>query len=395
MDELRLKSFPADYTNDAKSIIEAMSFTGKPSIIGSMSFKASQYSADYDMMETVRIKKTSDSAAIATFTRGLRDIVQRLLILPHVFIGDIKCGSVDEWIVVPATARIERSRVVGYRAAECRERLQRLKDADVITDEEYTKAHKLLIDRPSINQFLDIKEEVRYNVVRWTAREVLNGTKFVRGRKFTLADGITSGITKIDTIGFVDNNRFTDFSIFYFFFNGSKSLNPQFGDELTKAEYDRVIADKMREDIYIYLRDHNYFKAAKRLFSIAYLLNKTPTARRLMELTNGDMGRMYSLISDIKTIIVLLEDEPAAPLKKVAFEIDMFHRRIGNIYSLSPTTAARLSRLVTRAENGDRRDEIIATLKAIQDALEKDLEVRAKAALSDLGLFPLPKWARP
>lgn len=395
MDELRLKSFPADYATDARTIIDAISFTGKPAIIGSMSYKASQYSADYDMMESVRIKSTTDEKAIAMFAQGLQRIVQHLLVLPDVFIGDIKCGSVDEWIVVPATARIERSRVVGYNGAECRERLRRLKEDNVVTADEYEDALKLLVDRPSINQFLDIKEEVRFNVVRWTPTEILRGVKVVRGRNFTLADGITSGITKIDVIGYVDNNRFTDFSIFYFFFNGTKSMNPQFGSELTKKEYDVVIAQKMREDVYIYLRDRNYFKAAKRLFSIATLLRKDTIARQIMDITNSELGRMYSLISDIKTAIEMLENIASAPMEKIAYEIDMFHKRIGNMYSLTPATSARLSRLVDSASRGGQREKIIATLKSLQKTLEADLETRSKATLTEAGLLPLPKWARP
>jgi hypothetical protein len=58
---------------------------------------------------------------------------------------------------------------------------------------------------------------------------------------------------------------------------------------------------------------------AKRIFSILKR-SKGELADKLNTLFNSDLGRLYSLISDIGTILFLLDNEAIIPIKKIQYE---------------------------------------------------------------------------
>jgi hypothetical protein len=80
--------------------------------------------------------------------------------------------------------------------------------------------------------------------------------------------------------------------------------------------------------------EQKYFKVIKRLFSIAKQNHNTTTLTLLTSILNSELGRIYTVISDINTIIYILENVKYIPSKRIDYEIQEFKPRLSNIYTL-------------------------------------------------------------
>lgn len=160
-------------------------------------------------------------------------------------------------------------------------------------------------------------------MLRWTPKEVLLGFKRLQdGRKFTLKEAFqTPIITKLDVVSWVQNNRFTDFSMIYEFKHNSQSLNKELSN----------IEDSIKKNIFVLFHEKNYFKMAKRMFSLAKYKKYEKILETLSPLFNGDAGRLYMVYGDIGTLESLLESNETVSQQKLDFEIDQFKQRLSNI----------------------------------------------------------------
>jgi hypothetical protein len=323
---LKSKDFPSDYPEDAVAILSAMSLGDELNIVGSMSLRAQQYAGDYDGYEVVNYDEPTDAAAAAKARKQFQANVKTLRAMPDVVIGDIKAGVVPEWRVIPRDAGIEDGKIVGFNATASRRKVDELLAAKVITKKEADEAHEMLKGKMSISRFLKAKNKIKFHIVRWTVPEVLANKKVLRdGRTMTLDEAFqTPIIAKMDVIGLVQKNRFTDFSVIYEIRNKGKTLNPD------KIE----IGKSLREAIVAYTEEGNHFKVLKRRFALAKFEHDLPTIERLTPILNSDLGRLYHITGDIGTLLSLLE-KPKVDMKAVRYEIDQFRNRLANIYTLS------------------------------------------------------------
>lgn len=311
------RKLPEDFASDVVDVLSKMSFTNLLSLrlMGSGSLKAQLYAGDYDAFEVVPVK------SIAATVKKFQSIVRTLLDRKNTYVGDIKCGSVDEWKVMDGT--IEQGRVVGYNATAVKKKVEALFEQGVIGREERNSAMEKVKTTPTPMEFLELKRDLRYHLVRWTPQEVLRGHKTLRdGRKFTLAEGFqTPTITKLDVVAWVQGNRFTDFSCIYEFHKGKTVLNPAMVD----------IVEGLKTNVYELYYEKDYFKMAKRMFALSRVIGAYPLLSVLSQLFNGDLGRIYVVYGDIGTLEFLLENEGSIPKEKVQFEIDQFRNRLANV----------------------------------------------------------------
>jgi hypothetical protein len=372
------KDYPLNYPSDVLEIIHKMSFSrGKSvAVVGSMSLKSQQYAGDYDMIETV--KTTGVKQAVAQFQQIVRDLLKT----PDCFVGDIKAGIVPEWELIPDSAMIHRGKIVGYNPTEIKNKAKLLREANILTEEEYKYASSVIVENPSVADFLAFKKELRFHIVRWSPKDVLKGTATLRdGRKMSLVDAFKSpAIVKLDVVALVQNNRFTDFSIIYLLESKGKPIN-------AVPKTDEVQA--IKNDLMYYLTQGNYFKASKRLFSLARQAEDRPLMEKLNAMMNGDMGRLYSLVSDVGTLLYLLENESELPLEKVRYEIDQFRARLGNIPNLSVGSKAQLERILAMEDLKSLRN-LAGELEDLNAKWEAVLNAEAKRSLTKAKLLPIP-----
>jgi len=372
-DEMRTKSYPENYPSDAMAILDAMSFSGGKDVkvLRSMSLRSQQYAGDYDAFEIVK-RKGSKEKVLDELASEFQHIIKTLRGMPNVFIGDIKAGSIEEWRVIPRDAGLVNGKIEGYNSVSSKKKVDELFRAKVITEGEKRSADELLKDKASPEDFLLARKKLKFHIIRWSVPEVLGGSKVLRdGRRFTLQDAFSSPtISKLDTIGLVQNNKYTDFSIIYEFQYDGKVLNPSFED----------IGKSLSEDIIAYKAENNPFKVLKREFALAKFRGDEKTIKGLTPVLNSDLGRLYSLLSDVGTLIALLEEKQKVPLEKVRYEIDQFKARMANVYSLPDflKTEHTLLGHIASALKTTSRDQLLSHLKQIEQLIQASLTHNTK-----------------
>jgi len=308
--------------------------------------------------------------------------------MPDVYIGDIKAGMVKEWQVVNDSVKVVDGKVVNYNPLRSRMILDGLFSKGIIDEEQHSKYKKLIKDKPTIEDILEMKKEIKPHIVRWTPEEVIQGFKELKGNiKFTLEDAFSSpAITKLDVIGLVQRSRYTDFSIIYEFRNNGKTLNIGMSD----------IEPALKESMYAYYYDKNYFKMAKRMFALAKYKKDNKIIAKLAPMFNTDLGLIYSVMSDIGTLIYLIEHEKHIPYDRIKYQIDQFKARLANVYSLQkwfseePFINERIKLLTDMGQRRNRKEIYMTTLQQIEEHLQKLLSYYAEKMLRNLQLLPIP-----
>lgn len=311
MSILTEKSFPSQYPKDAVRVLKAMSFSkGKHiQIVGSSALRSQLYAGDYDAYEVVEGDYSSDEEALEHFVAEFKKILKDLLALPNTYIGDIKAGVIEDWRVIPKTGT--------YTFATAKKKIDSLLDAKVISPHEAKEALGVLKTRPTKLDTLLAKDVIKFHIIRWTPEEILAGYKTLRdGRRYTLEEAFHSPtITKVDVVALVDT-RYTEFAIIYEFHNKGRPLNP-----------DTVDPERsLKDSIAVLKAQGNLFKVVKRKFALAKLKNDYKGVQKYHAILNSDLGKLYVIYTDVKTLIGLLEAD--VPPSKVREAIKGFKDRL-------------------------------------------------------------------
>jgi hypothetical protein len=363
MAELRLKRYPDNYASRVVAILEAMSLNGHMTIVGSSSVRSMMYAADYDGYEVVTISGKSREAALREFAGRFQSSVRELKRMDDVWIGDIKIGVIDAWRVIPVSG--------DWDVTAAREKVKQLRSAGIITADESREALGLLAKATTKAAKISAREGIKFHVLRWTPREVLDGQKRMRdGRYIQLAEAMgTPGLIKMDVIAWLGAEGYTDFSVIYELRSGRRVLNP----------VDIDVVRSLHESLLFYIYDRNYFKALKRLYSIARHEKDVPRVAKLGAVLNSDLGRLYQVVSDIETLLTLLEEHGGADARDVAEELDGFVTRLSHIWELSdylraePGILAEIRRII-----GLPLKQMAAPLTALGKRLDTILQTDSK-----------------
>ena len=346
MSVLIKKEYPDGYPEDVVNVLNSMSFTdGRAfALVGSMPLRSQIYAGDYDGFEFVDTSGSKDDA-LKKLVRKFKAIVKEVQSIPNTYIADIKCGTIEEWVIIEEHYNYKKSMA----------QLERLHSEGVISEELYREGKRRIKPRISRYEHLLLQSDFRPNVVRWTPREIILGfKKLANGRKFTLEEAIqTPIIAKLDVVSWVQNNRYTDFSAIYQFRHNNTVLNPGMKD----------FESSVKENIFKLYHEGNYLKMAKRMFSLAKYNNRIDILEKLSDLFTGDVGRLYMVYGDIGTILSLFEMGENPSRKKLDFEIDQFKRRLSNIV---------LEKYIHKEHHiFDLIDKLVITDKNTQELLEQ------------------------
>ena len=377
MSVIARKDYPTGYPTDASEILRNMSFTDGKNvrIVGSMALRSQIYAGDYDAVEVVNLTGTKQ-LVVRDLVKKFKQIIKDLKTIPNTYIGDIKSGSIEEWVIIHDEYNYEKSI----------KKLEELHKQKIISNDEYDDGKKRIKPTVSKLELLALRRDFRPNIIRWKPRDVLLGFKILKDkRKFTLAEAFqTPTITKLDVVSWVQNNRFTDFSMIYQFKNNGNIMNPVKTD----------IETSIRENIFMLHHEGNYFKMAKRMFALAKFKGYIDVLEKLSPLFNGDVGRLYMVYGDIGTLENLIENTDNLPYSKIIFEIDQFKGRLSNI-SLDKyvnkenelfTLIDKLTSITSSEYTHKSMKEILEKLKLILSNL---MSYYAKSYLNNIKLMPI------
>lgn len=288
------REFPSQYSAPLRKVLKTISI-GTPHVMGSSAENTIMYSADFDLLETVPFKLRS----ISMFQKKVHSIQKVGKIV------DIKCGEITEWNLLKKPHI--KKQVKNYNQKDELEHLNTLWQQKIITDGEYDLAKALLKPSLTIPEFLFARKELRFGLLRWTVREVMDGYKHFRGRHIMLSEAMKSkGITKIDVVAWV-KTKYIEFSNIIIWTKKGKPY-----------AYIPTIKQALAEDIRMYEAEGNYVKVAKRMLNLAIKLGNSTDVQKLTEILNSPLGKLYMVTSDLE----VLQEYPDAVAPKKREELD-------------------------------------------------------------------------
>ena len=291
------RQFPEQYSSDVLKILKGISI-GIPTVVGSSADHQIMYSADYDLIEEVILRRNSS----LTFQKKIKKI-QKLG-----KIADIKIGEITEWNLLKKPY-IQNGHVKNYNQKDELKHLSSLWAAKIITHDEFMTAEDLLKPHLTAIEFLIARDEMRFGLLRWTPKEVAQGYKELRDENIIyLQDAFkTKGITKIDLIVWL-KNKYVEVSNIILWMKGSKSY-----------AYIPAIKKGLAENILEFEAEGNYVKLAKRMLSLAKQYKNHTDINKLTEILNSPLGKLYLVCADME----VLEEFPTAVRKYKRKELDL------------------------------------------------------------------------
>jgi hypothetical protein len=349
---LREKTFPSQYPADAVKVLKTMSFSNGKNIqiVGSQSLRSQLYAGDYDIYEVVEGRFPTRQGALQHYVKGFQNIIRNLQKMPNVHIGDIKSGIIEEWRIIPKKG--------AYKFHPTREKIESLFQTKIISADEAKLALSSITLRPKKVDVLKARDDIKFHIVRWTPSDILKGHLTLRdGRKYTLEEAFGSPtITKLDIVALIQD-KYTELSIIYEFHNGKEVLNPDVIDP----------ESSLKDAILLYQHKGNLFKVIKRKFALAKLQHDIPKLKKYNTILNSELGKLYVVYSDVKTLVELIEDT-TIPSKRLKEAIQGFQYRLSRIYSLEDYLKSETA-ILAKLDSALNSKNPLPTLKEVEDAL--------------------------
>ena len=329
---------PEQFSKPVRKLLEEVSF-GPPNVQGSSGDHRVMYAADYDLLEMVPL---NGKATVKAFQKKIATLASKYCIT------DIKCGEVSEWNLLQTKSYDQKKELA---------HLRRLWQEKVITDTEKTMGERMLKEKLSVADKVAARKKLRFGLLRWTPKEVEAGVKMSRlDKPIRLEDAMKSkGITKVDVLAWVKDRYVEVSNIILWVKKGGKTYAhlPEF-------------LHALREDIAHYIHDGNYFKAAKRMFSVAKNRGEVALQEALLPNLNSPLGHISTVVSDLKT---LAEFPNCVSDAKKREQLDAMRDDMAKLYYPE----------FFRAKS----------LPALLPALEGKLQEEAKKKLEEAGFLPL------
>ena len=281
------REFPDQYSKPLIKVLKAISF-GTPNVVGSSADPRIMYSADYDLIEGVILRRGS--------AKKFQDKIRKIQRIGKIV--DIKCGEITEWNLLKKPY-VENSKVNKYDQAAELKHLSALWQTKTITHDEFMAASQLLKPHLDPVEFLKARKELRFGLLRWSVPEVLRGYKELRDKTvYYLDDAFKSkGITKLDLIAWI-TNKYVEISNIVVWTN-SKDKPYAYVPAIKKA---------LKENIIEFEAEGNYVKVAKRMYSLAKQYKDQSIADELTSILNSPIGKLYMVTADME----VLEEYPSA-----------------------------------------------------------------------------------
>jgi len=358
-----------DFSKEINNIILNLSMTNgeKLKLVGSMSLSNQLYASDFDLIEDIPIKDD-----INKYVKKFQSIIKHFLKQSNAFIGDIKSGEVLDFKILNDDIYIKNKKVYNYNPSELIQKVKYLYDNNIIDSKDFKESLRLLKPNINVDDYYLMKDFFKFHIIRWKPEDILNGYKILQNNeKIYLKDAFNIGITKLDLIYYL-NNRFIEFSIIYNF-SSKDSI-----DEIKTS---------LKYDILKYMIAGNYYKMAKRIFA---LTEDIELQNILTNLFNSDLGRLYLLNSDVKTLIYLFENLDQLPYNRIKKEIKDFRKRITNIKIPLSLNNNKLNNIIDYLKNIEQNPNINDLLK-INEYLDVLLSENTKNYLKLYKILPLNK----
>lgn len=294
------RKFPEEYSKTLARLLKTASI-GPPNVVGSSADFRSLYSADYDMIEKVIFKR----GTVKQFQRKIKSLSKIATIV------DIKCGEIEEWNVINTKT---------YSQKNAKEKLTELWQNQIITNEEFKQAEAKLKFYMSGYNFLKLKKELRFGVLRWTPEEVQQGYKTLRNNQIMYLENAmkSTGITKVDAVAW-EGTKYVEVSNIILFTNSS-------GKPYAKGQN---ITEAIKNDILVYSKEKNWVKVLKRMILLAKRHKNMRDLHALYGIINSPIGALYSVLADLEVIHAF--KDATTPYRRNK-QLDQLKNKLAHLY---------------------------------------------------------------
>jgi len=269
---------------DNEDIFAFLSIDGEQSLVGSSADKNIKYSADYDLFEKKKFKKTTDIYfhIFNLFREKFKEAFEN----PNIWITDFKCGT------------------------------------------------------------------FRGQPLRWNRQEIKRGYKNVDSYIILFTDCLQQqSRVKLDIIAIDKDHNITEYSDIYMIRIGKLNLTPE--------ENVEEIKKSILGNFYDYASKKKYFKALKRLYSWAKLSNMKKIETDLISIFNSSLGVDYKTMSDLGTLVGLLEQK----FKPIDKSIIIKHLDMMKINTNKRNLKTSLNSIIDKM-NDDINEKLIPLIKS-------------------------------
>lgn len=346
-----------DLSREIKNVTKTITISPtKSKLYGSFVYRAQTYPSDIDVHEVID-SSISKEDAYSKMVDALRTLIKKIHTMPGAYVGDIKAG-------------MDKRFEVDIKDKNFLNILDKWLKDGLVTKSEYDNLENLYLDK-SYNL---LEEEIRnLQVIRWKEREVLQGFKFLRGRKrLNLIDAVKGkSAIKIDMWAPIDG-KYNEITNFFFVVNKL----PNGKVELLNTDKEDYLTEMVKQiEKYNKKEFYNPFKATKRMWGIARHTENEPLLKKLTPLFQGDMARINQIMSEISTIILMMENMNVLPVNILRSQIDGFKDRLSYVYEV-PIDLDKISSLIDEIikklyKPGGGGPAPIPKLKELKEYLEK------------------------
>jgi hypothetical protein len=417
------RNFDGNTLSAARRIIFGKDYMS-PNVIfyGSSIFKSNyRYASDLDMMEY--IQESNASVIVQRLQEMVKNILNEKDKDDIRIIGDIKCG-IDYRFMIDI-GKIHNMKIINYNSKKIISLFQKLYASKLldIKQLEDLKARIYAIDtdtpinisedelkviaqsnpkkyNTNITQFLRLQDELRkFQIIRWTPKDILAGSIQFNNKKFLLEDCILDGMTKFDLI-YILLGKYMEVSntMFFTIKKGLRTYKNMDDDP-------QVFKDGLKDDIIdrFYNYNYNFYKGFKRIYSLCKVDNNMKYMKVIYKLLQSDLGKVAKLISELKSCQSAVEYYKASNktynIKIIINIIRSITENLNNIYDFKITNIdifASIDDLFVDFQDKKIDDIIlIDTLQIAIDALMITLNKYTSDFAIKLKLYPLQDFMLP
>lgn len=424
-----LETIPREiYPTNVNDEIYLLSFAKKNEAhpFGSYIYRLQKYPGDIDLIENYT-NCCSEEDAIRKFIESLKRMIRKINKLRNHYFSEFKAG-VDERYDLNKIGTMKSG--MYFMDPQLPIFVKKLYRRKLIDNEEYEILKKMIgivekmhIGTPQQYRILNredtIKVQNAYDIIhkimrdhyilRWDSKEILKGSKIVKGKTIFLKDALKKHMPiKIDLIVLL-NGRYVEITNFILlgYRNGKDNkiypinLNPEF---VNIAGIDLPIEI---EKLYYSNLYYSPFKMLKRMFAWArygFLYDKrSDNARnyksileKMIPFVSSNASFLYQLKSEIDTIIRILNIRKSIPNMTINKQLESIAIRIARIIQISKEDSVRINDLIWKAIKEKKKDQKIKYLDMLQDEyIIPIINWHVVTFMNKSGLNPPPDFTLP
>lgn len=295
----------SDISRKTRDVIRTVTADANTFPVGTFKYRVFLYPGDIDIYERLGSCCTFTQAKVSA-TISIQNIVRKITNTPGIIFSDFKAGYDLRFKIYTGTIVSDGNGGMiakDFNVELVRRDVNALKFGGLLRDDEYNYIMMLLSADITLGKLMEIDEFFRNLwVVRWTAAEILQGYKILRGNYVLYLDVALSqgSIVKIDVITFIDD-RYTEVTNFFYI-----RMIDEYGNEVVLSKELVDYQQSLLADFNKYY-GNNTLKALKRLWLYLAYVGKSCEVALFNELFSSEIALYAQVASDVEVAINLLK----------------------------------------------------------------------------------------